>query len=348
MSGTQHTSGYEHIDPTLLDGMSFDPADVYVAREIFGSTGTKDSFNGPVSLPGENSRGQPNFLQITSPLAVSAPANSQSPVKLLISAPKATSPLFAVQMSQGGNLVGVNTSHAASYEIVGWNADAILLANTHEFTEYQSGIIVGNANLAGDIAQIEASGGYMHFSTNPDIPIPVIDTGLTDANGNEITINVAGHAPVTCFAEGTRIATPAGAVAIEDLAEGDLVCTLSGAARPIRWVGRRSFDGTAYPQPARIAPVEIAAGAFGPGLPARALRLSPEHALFLDGAMVPVQHLVNGTTICQQPEAAITYYHIELPRHDVVLAEGLAAETYLDTGNRDALIRRDSGIAQAA
>ena len=30
---------------------------------------------------------------------------------------------------------------------------------------------------------------------------------------------------------------------------------------------------------------------------------------------------------------SITYLHIELPRHDVVLAEGLPVETFLDTCN---------------
>jgi serralysin len=30
----------------------------------------------------------------------------------------------------------------------------------------------------------------------------------------------------------------------------------------------------------------------------------------------------------------VTYYHIELERHDVVLSEGLATESYLDTGDR--------------
>ena len=32
--------------------------------------------------------------------------------------------------------------------------------------------------------------------------------------------------------------------------------------------------------------------------------------------------------------AAITYYHVELPHHDLLLAEGAAAESWLDTGNR--------------
>jgi hypothetical protein len=44
--------------------------------------------------------------------------------------------------------------------------------------------------------------------------------------------------------------------------------------------------------------------------------------------------LVNGTTIAQVPMDAIRYYHVELPRHDVLLAERLPVESYLDTGNR--------------
>jgi hypothetical protein len=47
-----------------------------------------------------------------------------------------------------------------------------------------------------------------------------------------------------------------------------------------------------------------------------------------------VKHLINGTTVAQERCDSVTYYHIELPRHDVLLAEGLAAESYLDTGDR--------------
>ena len=30
----------------------------------------------------------------------------------------------------------------------------------------------------------------------------------------------------------------------------------------------------------------------------------------------------------------VIYYHVELPRHDLVLAEGMACESFLDMGNR--------------
>jgi hypothetical protein len=47
-----------------------------------------------------------------------------------------------------------------------------------------------------------------------------------------------------------------------------------------------------------------------------------------------VKHLVNGTSVAQVRVDTVTYYHVELPAHDVVLAEGLPAESYLETGDR--------------
>ena len=50
--------------------------------------------------------------------------------------------------------------------------------------------------------------------------------------------------------------------------------------------------------------------------------------------LIPAKHLLNGTTIRQLPRRHVVYHHVELAEHDVVLAEGLPAETYLDTGDR--------------
>jgi hypothetical protein len=66
----------------------------------------------------------------------------------------------------------------------------------------------------------------------------------------------------------------------------------------------------------------------------RPLHLSPDHAVLVGGALVPVKYLVNETTIVRQPVARITYWHVECAQHDILLAEGLPAESYLDTGNR--------------
>ena len=139
---------------------------------------------------------------------------------------------------------------------------------------------------------------------------------------------------IPCFASGTHLAAPGGAVAVEDLSVGDAVLTADGERETVRWIGFRHVDCARHPRPATVWPVCIAAGAFGPEMPARDLFLSPDHAIYAEGVLVPVKHLVNDTSITQQPVARVTYFHVELRRHDVLLAEGLPAESYLDTGDR--------------
>jgi hypothetical protein len=133
---------------------------------------------------------------------------------------------------------------------------------------------------------------------------------------------------IGCFAAGTRILTPRGPVAIEALAVGEPVLTASGAAAPIRWLGHRRVTCARHPDPAAVYPVCIRAGAFADGLPQRDLLLSPDHAVQIDGVLIPVRRLVNAVSIAVLPMAEVTYWHLELPQHDVVLAEGLPAETY--------------------
>jgi hypothetical protein len=79
-----------------------------------------------------------------------------------------------------------------------------------------------------------------------------------------------------------------------------------------------------------VWPVRVAAGAFGPARPTRDLYLSPDHAVFVEDVLIPIRCLVNGDTVVQCPVDEITYYHVELACHDIVLAEGLTVESYLD------------------
>jgi hypothetical protein len=74
----------------------------------------------------------------------------------------------------------------------------------------------------------------------------------------------------------------------------------------------------------------VAAGAFGPGLPHTDVWLSPDHAIYFDDVLIPIKHLINGTTIAQVRVDSITYHHIELVEHNVLVAEGLPAESFLD------------------
>ncbi|GAN78177.1 Hint domain-containing protein [Acidisphaera rubrifaciens] len=141
-------------------------------------------------------------------------------------------------------------------------------------------------------------------------------------------------ADLTCFVTGTRIATARGAVAVEALRAGDMIVLADGGTLPVRWVGRRQLACASHPDPHSVWPVRIAAGAFGAAGPAHDLYLSPDHAVFIDGALIPAKHLVDGDAVARVACDTVTYWHVELPRHAVLLAEGLACESFLDTRQR--------------
>jgi hypothetical protein len=140
---------------------------------------------------------------------------------------------------------------------------------------------------------------------------------------------------VACFAAGTCIGTPKGPVAVELLRAGDPVCMAVGGVRPIKWIGFRNIDLTRHAAPERARPVRIRAAAFGAGVPYRDLRLSPDHGVLIHRMLIPIRLLVNGGSIVSEVGCrAVTYFHVELESHDILLAERVAAESYLDTGNR--------------
>jgi hypothetical protein len=57
--------------------------------------------------------------------------------------------------------------------------------------------------------------------------------------------------------------------------------------------------------------------------------------MFLDGMLVPASHLVNGVSILKMSGMEeIDYFHLEFDRHVIILAEGAAAESFVDDGSR--------------
>ncbi len=163
---------------------------------------------------------------------------------------------------------------------------------------------------------------------SPTVSDPRFSVSLTPE-----TLVIEAQEP--CFARGTRLATTRGEIAVENLREGDLAITAAGAVRPIAWVGHVDVECRRHPRPESVIPVRVRRGAFGADLPSRDVLLSPSHAVFAEGVLIPVGRLVNGASITREEHTGhVTYYHVELPTHDVVLAEGVPVESYLDEGNR--------------
>ena len=157
-----------------------------------------------------------------------------------------------------------------------------------------------------------------------DFPIAAGDFSIV--NGNSVQV-------VACFAAGTRIMTPRGYVMVEAVREGEFVRVRDGE-QPVLWASRRRVDCRRHPEPRMVWPVCIRAGAFGRDRPCRDLWLSPDHAVFVSGVLIPVKYLIDDELIAQVPVDTIDYHHVALPRHDVLLAEGLPTESYLDVADR--------------
>ena len=182
-----------------------------------------------------------------------------------------------------------------------------------------SGLVLSGAQLT-----VAGTGVTLNLSTS----LPSSDFSYVVRNSNTYV--------TACFAAGTRIAGAFGKVPVEALQVGEKVRTASGRLATVRWLGHRRTNLKQHPKPYDVMPVRIRAGAFGDHLPTRDLVLSPDHAVFVDGYLVPIRYLVNGQSIVQETRDHVTYWHVELDQHDVLLAEDLPCESYLDTGNRTA------------
>ncbi|MBV9859054.1 MAG: Hint domain-containing protein [Alphaproteobacteria bacterium] len=170
--------------------------------------------------------------------------------------------------------------------------------------------------------------------------------GGPNSSTDGTVFEVADSGFMPCFCRGTMILTPSGEVPVEALKVGDIVTTLSGAQRPIAWIGSGRSLVTAANPGAR--PVMLRRDAIADGVPCRDLHVTNGHSLYFDGLLIPAESLVNGRSIMWDEAARVVeFYHLELPSHDILIADGAPAESYKEDGNRDLFHNTDRPVVAA-
>ena len=218
----------------------------------------------------------------------------------------------------GANFTG-NLALVANFNSGTWNA------TFHRTT----GPNVVHTNLAGTQTITATAGTYTHI------------TFTTSSATGGMQVFSFTTAAVTCFCAGTQIKTPdGGKIEVELLVPGDQIATADGGKTTVKWVGRQLIS-TQLSNPAKVNPIRIAAGALGGGVPVQDLCVSPDHAIAIDGLLINASALVNGNSIYQvqnMPQDGFTYYHVETDAHELIVAEGVATESYLDIPDRSAFV----------
>ncbi|TDE36619.1 Hint domain-containing protein [Antarcticimicrobium sediminis] len=156
------------------------------------------------------------------------------------------------------------------------------------------------------------------------MPRPVVDT----------------RGGVICFTPGTRLETPKGLRRVEDLREGEHVLTRDNGAQPVMWVGSRRISGARLQVMPHLRPVRLRPGALGIERPDQELLVSPDHRMLVRGraahalfntdeVLVAARDLVNGTTVIEDHAVReVTYVHLLLPTHEILVANGVETESF--------------------
>ena len=186
------------------------------------------------------------------------------------------------------------------------------------FVATNTGTLTGGTSLT-----LNGSGGpnTLHFGA------AVEDFIVTTSGGNtEIT--------TICFCRDTQIGTPNGEVPVQTLKAGDIVLTAHNGPRKVTWVGTGKVLATRGKRGIQT-PVIVRRGALGDNLPHQDLHVTKAHSLYIDDVLIPVEFLVNHRTILWDDHAhEVEIYHVELGSHDILIANGVPAESYRDDGNR--------------
>lgn len=340
-------NGDEIIDPVagdsiLVDGVVLGAAQVHVVQ----STQGEDTSDVVIDLDGSGTK--LTVIHLDVPLATFSAtgwsvqfAAQGSGTALTFAANTASLPTLSVTANQAGLPEGNSgvtpflftvsrTGDSSSivsvdYSVAGAAVDAADFGDTIPY-----GTITFDTGVTTQTIEIDVSGDTL---AEPDEAFQVI---LANPAGGQIGTATAASTIVNddgapCYCPGTLIATEHGQRAIETLRVGDRVLTVDGGPETIQWIGVRRYGGRFIRDNHLMLPVTFLAGSLDDGIPSEALTVSPGHAMWIDGALVPAWRVVNDKTIIQANVVdEVTYIHLELGRHALLLANGAAAESFIN------------------
>ena len=176
-----------------------------------------------------------------------------------------------------------------------------------------------SSSFGGGIITTDGFGVYTYYDYNGAAP--------TNAGGQAVSIELKDL--VVCFVAGTKIRTPEGEKAIEELQIGDLISTANGA-KALKFVcqSTRSFNELLA---TGKNPIRVASGTFGASAD---LLMSPSHALNLEGSLIEAGALIDHASVERVTEwnaPELTYFNLELDQHELIWANGVATESYFSS-----------------
>jgi hypothetical protein len=248
-----------------------------------------------------------------------------------------------IQITQGSTLE-LNGSVSSTQTIQFAASDANLILNDpSEFFGTISSFSFGNTiDLAGisfGSDSISNSNGVLSVigSSNNLLATINFDTATSNENLKLVSDGGLGSQIIAtaCFLSGTLISTKNRKVPVQELVIGDKIIASDNREHIIKWIGRRTYRQPFKKNDRTIFPICICKSAFSDNIPSENLFLSPEHSILIENLLVPSKFLVNGKSIkIIDNLSEISYYHIELDNHELILAENTKVETFIDAGSR--------------
>jgi hypothetical protein len=145
--------------------------------------------------------------------------------------------------------------------------------------------------------------------------------------------STGGH----CFARGTQVRTREGYRPIETLAVGDEVAVRFGGFAPIKAMVGHTLNCVAgkWDDDLGNLPIVVRRDALGENLPTTDLCVTAWHPVYVDGFLVPVGDLVNGSSIlikATDGQDSLEFFNIELERHNILDVQGAFFESLQRAG----------------